>query len=215
MLRRLNHSLRLSWSDVQVATISGFFSLTFCRSRSDVLSLTLSWGASLALAGFSAWTRAKRTDQPAGLLTKIMGALKRQVFIFVCLTPLLLPLAPPHPLTILTNWILGPLLEALLFPLSLAAVVFHRIFPSIVFVTDGFWSFAIAVLGGVAHYLPSPLPSARVAHAWPWAYLGVLSLGFLIALPKWQQRSSSNARPRNRPSSNPLSSAEESACDRD
>ena len=111
ILRSLQAHHFWRWPADLVCFLSGIALLVIFPSWWSSLSFLLSWSAALALS-FPLPPRVSSTPQ------KI---LLRQLLIFWLLLPLLSLFTSPHPLSVLVNFFLVPLLSALLIPYSLLA----------------------------------------------------------------------------------------------
>jgi ComEC/Rec2-related protein len=128
-----SRQLRAHWSEPQLCLAVSLFCL--CLFPSWVLSLSfwLSWLASMA----TVWFR----HQP--LLVKSAG-------IQIILLPIFFTSGGAHPIVILCNWLLGPVLEFIMLPGSLVTVLL----PPLLVVTDFMWNLLIFVLDQLAQLNP-------------------------------------------------------------
>lgn len=173
-LRSMNHSCKLGWSDLQIATLSGFVSLTFCLDGGRTHSLLLSWGASLSLCAVSTFTTPSNST-----LSQVL----RQVTIYLLLFPLLIPLSAPHPISIFCNLLFTPLLNAVLFPMSLIAFAFGFLRP----IVDHLWDAVHWALLELAPLLPDGLEALPLPVGWLWSYLLTLNAIALVG-EVWHRR---------------------------
>lgn len=100
-IRKINQTRKYFWDEVQITWITGMLTILLIKNWTTSYSLLLSWAATLALS-----------------LTQETKGLKRHAVIFVILFPVLIPLNPPNPISIVMNFIFAPILELILFPLS-------------------------------------------------------------------------------------------------
>lgn len=107
---------------------------SFCIWMAGVLSLVVNplWISSLSLQ--LSWACALGLHMPA--FCRWPKSLCRSLWIFLFLYPLLWS-SPKSFLSPICNWLLAPIIGLLLFPLSLLAMLFHKL----AFITD--WSFEI------------------------------------------------------------------------
>lgn len=125
----LNAHYLFNWSHLQRTTIAGFLTLPFCFDGWSLCSLLLSWLAAIALVP----TGERKTES---FSQKIRDAVQVNTKVYLALLPALALLSVPHPATIPSNVVFGPLLGLVLFPLSLAAVAL----PPLVALTDPIWN---------------------------------------------------------------------------
>jgi len=197
LLRSANHSFKLGWSDLQIMTLSGFVSLTFCLDWGRTHSLLLSWGASLSLGAFSTFTppfhKAFSRQNLSSLKLKLQLQLKktalRQIAIYLLLFPLLIPFSAPHPVSILCNLLFTPILNAVLFPMSLLAFAFRCLRP----IVDHLWNIVCYMLLEIAPLLPDGLEDLPIPVGWLWSYLLTLNAIALIG-EVWHRRSNHGER---------------------
>lgn len=182
LLGRANKLWRLSWTRTQIALMSGFFTLPFCHAEGGSLSLLLSWSAALILAELSTSENC-RSNPSATPYTRwreaAVKALRLHSLMYVFLLPLLLPLSAPHPLSILSNWVLGPVLGFVLFPIS-ALGFLTRGFRVVTIICDHAWTYAIGAVGFASEQIPPALAPISFSPAYSWLYLTLLTIGFLM-----------------------------------
>ncbi len=145
------------WSRLQIALLSGFVSLGLFPKWLDSFSLLFSWTAALALASLGPQT----------------GVWRRQVRVYICMLICLLPLSPPHPLSIAFNVIAGPILGLFLFPASLLAWFVH----SLTVVVDPVFLTIENLIEFLARLLPSQDTPVAISKRVLWIYLWSLNLG--------------------------------------
>ena len=130
-LQRWNHQKRLHWTGPQMTFFSGIFTWILFPQWFFSYSFLLSWGASLSLCLV-----------PDSIHLRFLQQWKTHLFVYVLLLPLLLPFGGVHPLSILCNWLIGPLFSALFFPLSLIAFLCPWVTP----ITDFIWQLAVYII---------------------------------------------------------------------
>lgn len=183
----LQRKIALGWTPLQQTTISGFITLLFCHDRASYHSLLLSWTAALAMLRFpqtlSFPARPVRSKDRKvrswvlGASLLWLDALRVSLRAYLFLLVALLPLALPHPLTILCNWLLAPVLGGVLFPLAL--LVFAL--PSCADLFAGIWQTQIRLLELAASMIPeSGAPIERLSPTWLWSYLATLTVLLFI-----------------------------------
>ena len=192
-LRAVSQRLKLNWTPVQILTMAGFFSLWFalgiCDRPGDLLSLSLSWIAGLAILCASDFRMTGGTERKARRLTwqeKIKSQLRFHSILYLLMIPALLPLRIAHPLTIFWNLAAAPLFNFILFPCSLAAFAFPRALLSIL--DPIFDLFEIAV-HNLSLWTPQGLAKFQVPTLLTWLYLFTLTLAAL-AHENWTARDS-------------------------
>lgn len=116
---------RWNWSAAQIALASGITCLGFFSSWILSVSFWLSWLASLvcAFAGQTRWRAAFRVAVIQGVLLPVFSG-------------------SSFPLTVVSNWLIGPLLGQYLLIVCLAAVLA----PSLVPIADGCWQLILWTL---------------------------------------------------------------------
>lgn len=146
---------RRGWRSPEVSLMSTWFALPFSSTIYDLLSLALSFFASVAV------------EQTARTLHRrpILSLVALQVAVWWILLPLLFTLGLPHPLTSMTNLVLAPLLGATLIPFAMVTWA-SGLFPNLSgnaadpvglgFLFDIAWS----ALSRFIHWLAEVLPAA-------------------------------------------------------
>jgi len=158
MLSQLSnrHSLRLT--STQLVFFSGLISLLLFPHWISSFSLLLSWTAALALS----------------LQKKSDSLLRFQVRIYLVMALCLLPIALPHPVSVLTNLILSPLLGAILFPVCLMGFAFEPLAP----LSDLMFDLLLVILKEISIGMPDENMRLQIAKPLIWVYLTSLNLGF-------------------------------------
>lgn len=152
-LLHLSYSLRLFWSPQWRVMLSGIVCLIINPNWISSISLQMSWIGALVFT-FSSYSR---------IMTHCLC--------YVALLPIISQWMPLHPLTILLNWILFPVISITLFPLSILSF-FVPIFYTI---SDLLWTFIIQFLAFIQPYLQKslfyiePMPRTFI-----WVYIGIL-----------------------------------------
>ncbi len=159
LLKALNDRFRLCWSRTQILMMSGTFSLLVCSTRWDLLSLSLSW-----IAGFAVELAGDRHQK---------DPLKFHALVYAFMIPALLPLTVPHPVSIVWNLLLGPVLTLALFPLAGLAIFVPTV---MLFPIDFVFSLAFALIDSAAGLTPQGLNKSSLNPGWPWIYLAGLML---------------------------------------
>lgn len=99
------------WRPSEISLISTWIALPFCATTFDLLSLALSFFASVTVEK----TSAELHRRP------LLALIAMQTAVWWILSPLLFTLGLPHPLSTLVNVALAPLLGVTLIPLAMAA----------------------------------------------------------------------------------------------
>ncbi|MDX9731944.1 MAG: ComEC/Rec2 family competence protein [Bdellovibrionales bacterium] len=131
------------WRPLEVSLFSTWMALPFCASTFDLLSLALSFFASVAVESTTSGLR--RFPKTS--------ALALQCAVWWLLTPLLFTMGLPHPLTSLVNVVLAPFLGVTLIPLAMVTWLtgFGSVF-------DWFWRYLNAFVQVLAEALPAATP---------------------------------------------------------
>ena len=167
----IQRKFRLGWSSLHILILAGFTTLlinfSLHRDGSGLLSLALSWIAGTAILCIRPQRQQGRRSDEA------VNQFQLQITMYCFMIPALLPLAVPHPMSILWNLLLAPLLSALFFPLALlAAFSPHFIVSGIDFI----FALMVKLLHLLAGVTPDGLQKYRMPILWPWIYLFSLSL---------------------------------------
>ncbi len=127
MLSRVNKELKLFWSPYLRVQVSGLLCL-FCQSSwFHSLSLQLSW-----IAGM-------------GMSNHRLSRLKSCALTFILILPIVSQWSGSHPLSILLNWLAGPIAGSALLPLSLLTLPF----PFLRFFTDRLWGYFLNLMNSL------------------------------------------------------------------
>lgn len=151
---------RWGWRSSFRIWMAGVLSLSFNPTWIASLSLQLSWACALGLNMPAFW--------------KLPRSLCRSFWIFLFLYPLLWA-SPKSYLSPLCNWLLAPIIGLLLFPLSILAIVFHRL----TFVGDLAFSIFNKLLLSLEPYLVLA-PQAEIPLHPELRWLWVFALQFLV-----------------------------------
>lgn len=165
-LFQLSHSGKLFWSHSLVTQFSGVFCLIYSPHWIHSLSLQLSWLAALAY-GMSS------------------SSVKKALIIYVVVFPFVSQWQFLHPLTVLINWLLAPLIGFILLPLSFVTALFSFLQP----VSDTVWNFIFFILKGASHLLPDlpRLSFFQKLQEYTWLYIGsVFLISHITAI--WRKR---------------------------
>ncbi|MES2854648.1 MAG: ComEC/Rec2 family competence protein, partial [Bdellovibrionota bacterium] len=162
----------VTWSRLGILIGSGAATLFFCKSKNDVLSLSLSWTASTALFVASRMSATNRSK----LKSRLGSWLKTHITAYAVLWVPLLTITIPHPASILCNLFLSSIIGLILFPMSLLTIF---VSPLAVF-TDILWSYCLALVEFLSGWMPTPLPPGRFSASWLLIYIGVLSISLFI-----------------------------------
>ena len=164
-LFRLSHSLKLFWSAHWITLFSGILCLIYQPTWVHSFSLQLSLLASL-------------------LQHISTSSIKKCFFIYLFILPVVNRWQALHPLTVLINWTLAPLISSLLFPLSFLS----PFFPALYHLTDHLWAIAFHTLKVVTIFpSQSPLMKWHISKEWIWPYIGFVCF-FLFAVRLFQRR---------------------------
>ena len=156
-LFRFSESKKLFSNPAMVTHLSGFLCLIYNPSWINSLSLQLSWLASLS----------QNTET----------SLKRCFLTYFIIFPIINRWQEIHYLTIIINWLLSPLIGAVLFPLSFLSVFFHSLVP----LTDSLWSIVFNALQIIEFFPPSiSFLKFSISEKWTWPYISLILLVFYI-----------------------------------
>lgn len=152
-LHSLQKKLKLFWNTNEVLFVSLLICFLFNSSWKNSYSLLLSYVASLSLT-----------------LSKNKNILKTNCYIYLTLLPFLLPLSAPHPLSIVTNMTLAPLIGFVLFPLSFTSYFIPYFYKLV----DFAWEFFLKI-----SYLLGPeiqtLETIPIPLYWLWTFAILLN----------------------------------------
>ena len=166
-LFQLSQSQKLFWSQSVITHLSGFLCLFYSPQWTHSLSLQLSWLASLA-QGLSS--------------SSLVKALCTYVIVF----PIISQWQFLHPLTVLINWLIAPLIGFFLLPLSFITAFL----PFLQFVNDKIWDFIFFLLTFINQLLPDfPRLSTfqQFQKEYIWLYINCIFLiSYLINI--WSKR---------------------------
>ena len=127
LLSRINKELKLFWSPYLRVHISGLLCLLCQNSWFDSLSLQLSWIASI------------------GMSNPRLSRLKSCALTFILILPIVNQWGNSHPLSIILNWVVTPLISCLFLPLSLLTLPFPFLRP----LTDQLWGLFLHTLNSL------------------------------------------------------------------
>lgn len=160
-LNQLALRFHLHWSPLQTTWYTGWLTWALFPAWSQSFSLLLSWAASLSLAMASQFN----TDG-------FRQEWKIHLLVYLSLVPLLLPFSPPHPFSILCNWLIGPLLGVLLFPLSLLAFLIPAVTP----LCDMIWQISADIVIWASQWTPANSTKVQTPILLLWSYLLILNI---------------------------------------
>lgn len=146
------------WTPLQTTWLSGLLTASLFPSWIHSFSFLLSWGAALGLSLLP--------TSPSSFAQ----SWKTHSIVFITLFPLLLPLTPPHPLTVLCNWLVGPALGILLFPMSLACFALPFLTPWV----DYVWLAVDQVLQIISPFVPEIRWQSNTRPLFLWFYIFAL-----------------------------------------
>ncbi|MGI9549437.1 MAG: ComEC/Rec2 family competence protein, partial [Bdellovibrionales bacterium] len=131
-LFRFSNSKKLFLNSQIVTHVSGILCLIYKPSWIHSFSLQLSWIASL--------------------LQNNKNSLFKAFLTYFAILPIINRWQELHPLTLIINWILAPVIGAVLFPLSFLSLFFKPLH----LVTDQLWSLIFTLLQ-ITHFFPEPI----------------------------------------------------------
>lgn len=153
-LFRVSHFFKLFWSPQLLVLLSGILCLIYRPSWVYFFSLQLSLLACL-------------------LQTISTSSIKKCFFTYLFIFPIVNRWQVLHPLTVLINWILAPLISCLLFPLTFISPFVPSLYP----LTDTLWSIVLQALKWVQVFLSptqSHLLSWIIPEKWIWPYIAMV-----------------------------------------
>lgn len=193
----LDHFLRpklktFGWQPAETSFITTWFALPAVADQGDLISLGLSFFASVVVETVSA----QHHERP------ILMAVSMQSYLWWALVPFLIPLGLPHPLSTLANVLIAPVLGSVLIPVALFTyminqaiplnhLMLHELFPFV-------WNCTERLVQGLGAYLPDsaqPLGYHQRHGSWNiswfnYSYTGLITLclGLLIRFPRQSQQ---------------------------
>lgn len=162
--------MKLGWSRLQALTMAGFAALLCCNREMDLLSLALSWIAGLAVHIVNVESH-PLNKSIRSMENRFLRSLTFHTLMYLLMIPALMPLATPHPMSILWNFCLGPALAIILFPLAALAFIAPQFL--LVFINAVF-DRAVEVVHFAARSTPGGFQKALLPIAWVWVYLFTL-----------------------------------------
>ena len=154
-LFELSKQFKLFWNPFLILFMSAFLCLCYRFQLLDSLSLQLSVLASLLYYGSK-------------------SSLRKCFFIYLFTLPIINHWQELHPFSVLTNWMLAPLIGAVLFPLSLISPFFPFLYP----VSDWLWVKVIKLLSWL-QFEQKSLFYWRLPKNWIWPYILCLWFGLI------------------------------------
>jgi hypothetical protein len=158
LLRRTSLTYKLFWRPAQITLLSGLMALACAPEFATKISLQLGWVASLAFCA-----------------ARKRSSLSKSLAVYAALFLPLLAIGVPHPISILCNCLIMPLVVLLLFPLSFATVLVHPL----VGLNDFTWSLFLNGLRFISDDLSPPDWHASLSVMMGWAYLACLQIFML------------------------------------
>ena len=131
LLSKINKDFKLFWSPYIRTHISGLLCLCCQSTWFNSLSLQMSWIASM------------------GMSNHRFSKLQSCSLTFILILPIVSRWSVLHPLSILTNWLIAPLVSSILLPLSLLTLPF----PVIRSITDKLWEYFIHILNWLKPFM--------------------------------------------------------------
>lgn len=162
----VNRRYKFFWNSHQSTWLAGLLTWAFFPLWAHSYSFLLSWGASLGLSAVANLGRLRFHQQWKG-----------HFVIYLMLLPLLIPFGGMSPFSILCNWLLGPVLSLLFFPMSLLTFLCPPLQPA----ADLAWSAAAWTITTVGSWIPSSAAAPiRIPAIYLWFYIFALHIGFQI-----------------------------------
>lgn len=175
--RQLSRNTGWFWSGDVSVLLTGVFTLFLFPDWWDSLSLQLSWAASLALC-VPGLFQVRKALQKICIL---------QLAVFIFLIPLLWGFGSLHPLSLVFNIFLGPVIGFLLLPLGVLVTVI----PSLGFIFDHTIQIFQSVMQAFSDPIQMPQDSV-FSRSSLWIWIGFLHLGFyFLRLRLYQGKDSS------------------------
>ncbi len=161
------------WRKPEIALITTWIALPFASHATDLLSLALSFFASVAVH-----TGSSLALHDPKLPLRTLKALGLQVAVWWLLLPWLFTIGLPHPITTLVNIALAPLLGATLIPLAmLATATSSRTLGSLF---DFTWAETARLVRMLSDFLPEA--SSKISGAKVLSLQGELAVIFTISI---------------------------------
>ena len=149
----------LGWTNLHRTLFAGILCLALYPEWFGSMSLLLSWAAALVLA-----------TQPAKA-----NIWRTQAMIYIVLLLFLIPLTPPHPITIAFNVLLAPVIAIVLLPLSALVCLI----PPSAALVDPALEVVIRGMQLIARYVPEFSHPSQILLAVLWLYLFTLQILWL------------------------------------
>lgn len=180
--------LTRGWRKPEIALMTTWIALPFSSESRDLLSLALSFFASIAIHAVP------RFGTRPGFLRRGLQALSLQITIWWLMLPWIFAMGLPHPVSTLTGILLAPLLGATLIPLAMTTTLLgalSRVGPTVIlesslaagYAFDQAWWLASELVGFFSNHLPAPsskLSGVRI-FALPSTLSAIFMLSFLSA----------------------------------
>lgn len=154
-LFQINRRFKLFWSQALITHLSGILCLFYSPQWIHSVSLHLSWLAGLAQ-------------------TFSTSSIKRSLFTYIIVFPIISQWQFLHPLTVLINWLAAPVIGFVLLPLSFMTVAF----PFLQGFSDRVWEGMFFILKFFNRMLPDFgwQPDLSVFKEYIWFYIGCVFL---------------------------------------
>jgi ComEC/Rec2-related protein len=142
--------------------IASLFCLLFFPAWVDSMSFLLSWGCSLSL-----YLSGQLTDNKASLLKKI---LYRHFYFLLFLSPWMITFGNWHPLQIISQILLAPIILGVLFPIGLLSLLITKLEP----IFDQLFDWLLIILKNFQNFQPDQIDRPPSLSLWFWTYLLLL-----------------------------------------
>ena len=146
-LFRLNGRFKLFWSPPSRVMMSGLLCLALNPEWISSLSLQMSWAAALAFS----WAR----------YNKLLSCL----LCYLILSPIISQWQTLHPMSVILNWMIFPLMSVFLFPLSVLSFLASPLY----ILSDGAWALLLYFLKTLSPLMHQPLfyiPPLSLSAVW-------------------------------------------------
>ncbi len=165
-LRSFLKNLNLKFPADLTVLIAGMFTLTLFPAWWDSTSLAMSWSAALALC----WVPTLKVRE------KISGLLFSHLAVFIFMSVPLWGIGNLHPLSLIYNLFLGPVISFLLLPLAFISVLIHPLLPLL--------DEALLLFARILKLASEPIVMSRsttppLAYLWIWIFCWHIFFHFL------------------------------------
>ena len=158
---------KIKLTDLQSQAFATLLCLLIFPGWMDSLSFLLSWTCAILL-----------TAPP---ISQWPNEFENSIKIFIGLFPFAGSIGMNSPISILTNWLMAPLIGGILFPSALLSVFF----PPLTLYIDGIWALLIEVLRPISFAPPTYVPLPSLAQSWIYPF--ILHLVLLKAEVTWKR----------------------------